>query len=156
MSISSIRKRLSCRLPRLVSRVIVVAAVGAGLTACVVHEPNYRANRHYGSHVTVIEKQPRSGYRHRHARSRPVATPRPRPRARPAARPTRPHARPAARPTRPHARPAARPTRPHTRPAARPTRPAARPGARPQARPTPVSRRTSDDRRSSREETRRR
>lgn len=181
MSISSIKQRLSTfRVPRLVSRVIVVATIGAGLTACVVQEPNYRANRHYGSHITVVEKQPRSGYRHRQVRQRPVATPRsrhnvrraaprPHPRARPAARPTRPYARPtrpharpaarptrrdtrpAVRPTRPHTRPAARPTRPHARPAARPTRPQARPDTRSKARPVPVSRRTDEARRKLRE-----
>lgn len=128
---SSIKQRFSnVRVPRLVSRVILLATVGAGLTACVVHEPNYRAHRSYGSHVTVVEKQPRAVYRNRSVRpravprARPAVAPRPRPKARRVAPRRNPQARRAVAPRRaPKTRRAVAPRRnPHVKPAARPVR----------------------------------
>lgn len=147
MSILSVKQRLlNCRIPRLVSRVIMVTAIGAGLTACVVHEPNYRAYGHYGSHVTVIDRQPGSGYRHRHVRSRPAVTSRSHYNAR----------RVAPRPARRDMKSTVRPARSHTRSTARPAHPNVRSGARPQARPASDSRRTAEGRRKFRDDVRRR
>ena len=75
----------SVRMPRLVSRVIVLTVVGVALSACATYEPAYRSHRHYGSHVTVIDPHPRV------IRHRPYAVPRNVPRARYGRAPHRRH-----------------------------------------------------------------